>query len=65
MKALLFILILICWQEPVKKTEPVKSGIKMEVDKEYYKQNIQLDSIIATLNALNRYSDTIDSTKIK
>ena len=49
-------------QEPVK---PVKSEIKMEVEKEYYKQNIQLDSIIATLNAFQRYSDTIDSLKIK
>ena len=59
---LLFIIILICMQEPVK---PVKSEIKMEVEKEYYKQNVKLDSIIATLNAFNRYSDTIDSTKIK
>jgi len=62
---LLFIIILICMQEPVKKAEVKQAAPVVEVTKEYYKQNIQLDSIIATLNAFQRYSDTIDSLKIK
>jgi hypothetical protein len=52
-------------QEPVKKAEVKQAAPVVEVTKEYYKQNIQLDSIIATLNAFQRYSDTIDSLKIK
>jgi hypothetical protein len=60
MKAALFIIILILWQEPVK-VDTVKAVPKLNIDSTFRTQNMKLDSIIATKNAEFRYNfkDTI------
>ena len=56
----LFIIILIFWQEPVK-VDTVKVVPRLNIDSTFRRQNLQLDSIIATKNAEYRYNfkDTI------
>jgi hypothetical protein len=56
MKVLLFIIILLWPQEPVKK-DTVKVIPKLDVNKAYQAQNFKLDSIIAVKKA--NLNDTI------
>jgi hypothetical protein len=50
----LFIIILIFWQEPVK-VDTVKVVPRLNIDSTFRSQNLKLDSIIATKNAEFRY----------
>jgi len=57
MKALLFILIFFFVQEPdTVRVDTVKVVPKLDIQAAYRSQNIKLDSIIATKNAIKKYN---------